>query len=261
MADTIAVLRLEAAHDSGTAPVSTPWSAPAFSTPPHRWPDVRTILFPFAVDPDAASAVLPPGMELQDGTGSVVFLSYPATETMHPFNECAVLLPVRIGEATGNYVPHIFVNTDEALIPGREMGGWPKLIADIRWERDGDHVSAAVARFGEPILELEGDVSGTLPEEVVAAGGDAANQPSFNYKLIPGPDGRTIEVEEITSTQLEIVTHRVEIGSARLTTHPSSSSPVGDVVPSAEGMMVVVGSDNTIPAGEVLLRIERGSTP
>jgi len=244
-----------------TAPVSTPWTAPAFARPPHSWTGVRTILFPFVADPAAAAAVMPPGMELGDGLASIVLLTYPATEFMHPFNECVVLLPARVGDVSGNYVPHIYVTTDEALIPGREIAGWPKLIADIRWERDGERISASVTRFGERLLDLEGTVTGAMTEEMLAAGADSADQPSFNYKLIPGPDGSSIEVEEITSTRLEIAILGAELGTAKLQTHPSDANPVAALVAEAEAMMVVLHSDNTIPAGEVLLRIDRGARP
>lgn len=245
--------------DATGAPVSTPWTTPAFAPPPHRWEGVRTILFPFVVEPSVAAAVMPPGVELDDGPGTVVLLTYPATDFMHPFKECVVLLPARVDDVTGSYVPHIYVTTDEALIPGREIAGWPKLIADIRWERSGDHISASVTRFGETLLELAGDVSGAMPAEMLAAGADAANKPSFNYKLVPGPDGTTIEVEEITSTLLEIVTRGAELGTAKLKTHPSASNPLAALVGEAEGMMVVLASDNTIPAGDVLVRIDRGA--
>lgn len=246
-------------HPDTGAPVSTPWTAPAFAPPPHRWEGVRTILFPFVVDPAAAAAVMPPGVALDDGPGTVVVLTYPATDFMHPFDECVVMLPARVGAVSGNYVPHIYVTTDEALIPGREIAGWPKLIADVRWERDGDHVSASVTRFGETLLELDGDVSGPLPGEMLAAGAESANKPSFNYKLVPGPDGTSIEVEEITSTLLEVVTHGAELGTAKLKTHASATNPLAALIGEAEGMMVVLASDNTIPAGEVLVRVDRGA--
>lgn len=258
MEDTATVLRTGDAAD--TAPVSTPWSAPAFGPPPHRWSGVRTILFPYVVDADAAAAIMPPGVELIDGAGSVALLSYPGTDFMHPFNECVVLVPARAAGVEGNYVPYIFVTTDEALIPGREIAGWPKRIADIGWERSGDHVSVSVARFGETILELEGDVSGTMPAELVAGGTETMNPPSFNYKLVPGPDGRSIEVEEITATQLQVTPSRVELGSGKLCARSTTWDPgVAALVGESEGMLVVLESDNVIPAGEVLVRIERGA--
>lgn len=256
MEDTATVLRTGDA--GGEAPVSTPWSAPAFAPPPHSWRGVRTILFPYVADAATAAAILPPGLELIDRSGSIAALSYPGTDFMHPFNECVVLLRVRAAGVEGNYVPYIFVTTDEALIPGREIAGWPKRIADIRWERSGDHVSVSVARFGETLLELEGDVTGAMPDELAATQAEAMNPPSFNYKLVPGPDGRTIEVEEITSTQLQVTPRRIELGTAKLRTRSTKCDPgVAALVGESEAVAVVLESDNVIPAAEVVVRIER----
>ena len=48
-----------------------------------------------------------------------------------------------------------------------------------------------------------------------------------------------------------------EIGQAHIRCEPSDFDPVADLVPDAEGAMIVMLSDNTIPAGEVLKRIKR----
>ena len=56
-------------------------------------------------------------------------------------------------------MPYIYVTTDEALIAGREAAGWPKKIADITWERDGDRFPGSVTRWGTTIIEMTGDLA------------------------------------------------------------------------------------------------------
>jgi acetoacetate decarboxylase len=85
--------------------------------------------FPFVPRPGAVERILPPGMEPVDGPGMVTFLSYPQTAFQHPFDEALVMVPVRVDETLGNYIPYIYVTTDEALIPGREIAGFPKKLA------------------------------------------------------------------------------------------------------------------------------------
>jgi hypothetical protein len=96
-----------------------------------------------------------------------------------------------------------------------------------------------------------------LPEEIAAVQREAARTPSLNYKLIPGPAG-DIAIEEITKTQLEITPREQETGKATIRCEPSELDPVSDIVPDGEGPMVVLFSDNTIPAGEVIKQIKRG---
>src|SRR5512139_2001540 len=135
-----------------TQPISMPWAAPAFTLPPHHWPGVRLIVVPFVPKPGAVERILPPGMEAADGPGMITMLTYPQTPIIHPFKELVVMLPVRVGNVEGNYVPYIYVTTDEALIPGRELCGFPKLLADIVWERDGDRFRGSATRWGTRIL-------------------------------------------------------------------------------------------------------------
>ena len=212
-------------------PISMPWSAPVFTPPPHHWPGVRLVVFPFLPKPGAVEAILPPGMVAGEGPCMITMLTYPETPIIHPF---------------------------KALIPGREIAGFPKKIADVVWERDGDRFRGSATRLGKRILSLEGTITGPMPPEVAAMQSDAARRPSINYKLIPGPAGE-IEVEEITAVQLEVVQHKVEIGTGVLHCEPSAWDPVADLVTDAEGPLIAIVSDNTIPAGRVLQRIDRKS--
>ncbi|KAA0233390.1 MAG: acetoacetate decarboxylase [Acidimicrobiales bacterium] len=236
-------------------PITMPWSAPLFGPPPHAWKGVRMVAFPFAPVAETVERILPPAFEPGDGLGMITMLSYPPGETgIHPFNELVVLVPVRLGDIEGNYVPYIYVTTDEALIAGREIAGWPKRLADISWQREGTRFEGRVTRWGRPILTLEGELQGPLP--VDAAGSAAADAPTLNYKLIPGPAGE-IEIEEITLTRLEMQPRDMELGSATVSSENGPDDPLADLIPDGAGMLVAMVSDNTIPAGEVVQRIDR----
>ncbi|MCE7884142.1 MAG: hypothetical protein DYH08_09830 [Actinobacteria bacterium ATB1] len=214
-------------------PVSMPWSAPAFTRPPHGWKGVRSVVFPFAPDPEEAVRIMPPEMELSPGPGLIAMLSYPQTEIIHPFKELVVMIPVRVGDVEGNYIPYIYVTTDEALIPGRE-----------------------IALAMGPV----GTITGPMPDNLMESQGELAGKPVLNYKLIPGPAGE-IEIEEITSVTLDVVPHEAEIGTATVRGDDSDLDPVARLVPGSEGILIAMMSDNTIPAGTVLRRIDRATAP
>ena len=238
-----------------TQPITMPWSAPVFGRPPHQWQGVRMAALPFAPRPGSVERILPPGMEPADGPGLVTLINYPPSASFESYNELVVLVPVQVDGTKGNYVPYIFVTTDEALIAGREIAGFPKKIAQITWEREGTGFRASVTRRGRAILTVEGKVQGPMPSEGVPGRGPAST-PTLNYKLIPDPAGG-IEIEEITKTQLEVFPREQEIGQAQLRLQPSEFDPVADLVPDTNGPMIIMTSDVTIPAGEVLKRIER----
>lgn len=236
-----------------TQPISMPWSAPVFAKPPHRWQGVRMIALPFTPRDGAVERILPPGMERNDGTGLITLISYPQTDGIHPYNELVVFLPVRVDGIAGNYVPYIYVTTDEALIAGREIAGFPKKIAQVDWSIDGDRVRGSVSRWGKTLLTVEGTIHGPLPSDGARAG---ATGPTFNYKLIPGPAGE-IEIEEITSTPVSLVPREQSVGQARVRCGPSDLDPLSDLIPDADGAMILMTCDVTIPPGQVVKRIAR----
>jgi acetoacetate decarboxylase len=237
-------------------PISMPWSAPVFPQLPHRWQGVRIAAFPFTPRPGSVERILPPAMQAVEGPGLVTLLSYPPNDDIHAFKELVVMVPVCVDGTTGNYVPYIYVTTDEALIPGREIAGFPKKLAEVEWEREGDRFRGSVTRWGKRILSVEGQIEGPMPEQIAAAQRGVAGTPSLNYKLIPGPAGE-IAIEEITKTQVEISPREQELGKATLRCEASDLDPLADLVPEGESAMVVMLSDNTIPAGEVLKQIKR----
>jgi acetoacetate decarboxylase len=239
-----------------TQPISMPWSAPVFPQLPHYWQGVKIAAFPFTPRPGAVERILPPGMQPAEGPGLVTLLCYPQTEIIHPFNELVVMVPVRVDDTLGNYVPYIYVTTDEALIPGREIAGFPKQLAEVTWERDGDRFRGSATRWGKKILSVEGRIEGPMPEAIASIQSEAASTPSLNYKLIPGPAG-DIAIEQITKTQIEITPRQQEIGQATIRCESSEFDAVADLVPDGEGAMMLMLSDNTIPAGEVLKKIKR----
>lgn len=239
-------------------PRSMPWSAPVFTLPPHSWKGVRSVILPIAVDPDALAEVLPPPLQPGEGAALLTMLSYPwgHGQRIHPFNEAVVLVPVTLHGRDGNYVPHIYVTTDEAMIAGREIAGWPKKLADIVWERDGDRFHGSVTRWGTTIIEIEGDLSTTSEDnDTIAAMMSGGQRPTFNYKLIPGP-AEEIEVEEITSSRIEIAPTEVALGTATLTAASSEDDPLGVLVRSGSGPLVAMVSDNVIPLADVVHRVE-----
>jgi len=212
-------------------------------------------VFPFTPRTGAVEKILPPGMRTVDGPGTITLIDYPPTHWQHAFKELVVLVPVQVDDTVGSYIPYIYVTTDEALIPGREIAGFPKLLADIVWERDGSRFRGSVTRWGVTFLSLEGEIQGPVAE-TLAGGAAPAPPPSLNYKLIPDPAGG-IAIEQITRTQLEIVTREQELGHAKIRCQSSEFDAVAELVPDAEGPMIMLLSDNTIPAGEVLKEIKR----
>ena len=138
-------------------PWSMPWSAPVFTRPPHSWKGVRSVVMAFQPDPAGLAAVLPPALEPGEGAGIVTMLSYGWGDghRTHPFNEAVVLVPVRLNGAEGNFVPFIYVTTDEAMIAGREIAGLAQEAGRHHLgARLGDRFHGSVTRWGTTVIDI-----------------------------------------------------------------------------------------------------------
>ena len=78
----------------------------------------------------------------------------------------------------GEYPILMPMTTEQSLIGGREVNGEPKKLAEVEVHRDGDRVSAHIARMGSVICEITGRISETRENYELA-------KTDFWFKLSP----------------------------------------------------------------------------
>jgi acetoacetate decarboxylase len=109
------------------------------------------------------------------------------------------------------YVPLIYVDRDSAMAGGREIGGWPKKMGNIRMERFGNEYQLSFSRNGQQLVSADMQVGSklfstplpantavclpypynmTFPLSVPTAQPQATVPlPTMSLKLIPGVGG------------------------------------------------------------------------
>jgi acetoacetate decarboxylase len=138
----------------------------AESNPEFLESTVRSIRCVYETDPKLIAAVIPEPLKPIDKPEVCVTFSHVA---MHISPE----LTIEIGSAIfgvrafydgveGTYLLTMPMTTEQAVVPGRETFGEPKKIAQIDFEKDGDHVKASVSRLGMTYLSVEGTVGKEL---------------------------------------------------------------------------------------------------
>lgn len=121
------------------------------------WEDARFILADVPVKRDAIKKLLPFGMRASDPPAATLFIAnYTKTAFTVPYKEAAVLVHVRTILGEGYHCCWMPVDDDTALIYGRELLGYPKKMADITFEENGDSINASVTRRGIKVLSMEG---------------------------------------------------------------------------------------------------------
>jgi len=128
---------------------------------------VRSIRVVYETDPRIVAAVLPKPLEPAARPEVGVTFSHVAMQIRpdFAFEIGAVVFGVRaVHEGVEGLYPITMPMTAEgAVVAGRETYGEPKKLADIKLTRDGDDVSAEVARHGMTYLSVRGRLAGTLP--------------------------------------------------------------------------------------------------
>ncbi len=135
-----------ASAGKGTATVAEmssapmPWWAPSMPAGDqvYHYRNIEMMVVSYATDFDKAAALVPaeldllalPGLEGQAAV-NLIFANYRENPQIGPYAEVVVAIPVLLDGMPLLYVPAIYVDTDGALIAGREFGGYPKKLAEI----------------------------------------------------------------------------------------------------------------------------------
>ena len=137
-------------------PYSMPAVGPLYklTNEPWYWKDCDFIIVDYLTTAKAAAAFLPEGITtfpIKDAPGysavKIIWAKY-RNSSVGPYNELIVAIPCLYGKQMWLYVPLIYVTTDRAMASGREIGGWPKKLANIDIKRVGKNFELTFERHG-----------------------------------------------------------------------------------------------------------------
>ena len=134
---------------------------------------------------------------------------------------------------------------------GRDVFGFPKKMADIHLQREGQKVHGWVAREGIRFLEIHMELTDTLLELPPMG-------PTFLFKampkidLTPGFDGPVFLASQTTDIELK----SLELGHADLTLRESLHDPWVEIKNPEVMAAFYLVSDNTMQPGKVLAEVD-----
>jgi acetoacetate decarboxylase len=123
------------------------------------WSEAVTAIY--ETDPEIVAAILPPPLE--PGPEPLVRITITRVEMpgLPVFGAGWIGVQARHKDRLGEYPIFMPMTTEQSLTGGREVNGEPKKLAEVDVTRDGDNVSARIARMGSVICEIAGRVNGT----------------------------------------------------------------------------------------------------
>jgi acetoacetate decarboxylase len=178
----------------------------------------------YLTDSEIVAAVLPKPLEPAAEPLVRLQLQRVQIEGRPPFGSAVFSVTARHGDVDGDYPLFMPQSTEQSVTGGRETFGEPKKLADIQVDRDGDSVTATVARLSYPLITVTGRVIG--PAELPP---DQVNT-EFYFKFLRAPDGSGITDPHLVYGEyhrhyelLEDIDGTLELGESPL-------DPVADIV-------------------------------
>jgi acetoacetate decarboxylase len=195
------------------AAFSIPTSGPLYKAAPEWfWKDVDFVLVDYLTDAKSAAAFLPEGMTtlpIPDLPGysavKQIWARY-GDSSFGPYNELFVLIPALHNGQVSLYNPLIYVDRDSAMSGGREIGGWPKKLGDIRIERFGNEYKLSFTRNGQRLVSAEMQVGSKLFSTPLPATTPVRLSYPYNLTLpLPAPTGQPQPTVPFPTTTMKII--------------------------------------------------------
>jgi hypothetical protein len=236
--------------------------------------DMDYVSVAYATDADKAAALIPKELELLGIPGlqgqsavNLIFAKYRKCD-LGPYMEVIVSFPVVHNGQVFGYITAIYVDNDAALLAGRELGGYPKKMAQITMRNYGDLFLSHMAR-GSIQKKTEDPNFSDLASSNVTKGdklfsvplpADTTSQLPPPYNLLlplppatgqpqdyivptaalrrvpgigPGPNGAAgAEVAQLVGTPWHITKAEVYAAdAASMELFPSEEDPIGQLLP------------------------------
>lgn len=202
----------------------------------------------FGSPADVTESLLPPPLTQADMPGGLIFIAeYPETNLGPGYRESALFIRCKYKGQPGAYCISMPIDNEARMHNGRDIFGFPKKMADIHFERDNNRIHGWVERQGLRFVEIEGELSGTLPELPPTG-------PTYLFKampridLKPGFDGPVFLASQKTDIELK----SLEVGTASVTFQASEADPWAELEGLSVMMAFYIVSNNTMQPGEIL---------
>lgn len=211
--------------------------------------------------PEIVQRLLPPPLKPTEKPIASAFVAdYPKTNFGLPYKEAALFLLAQYNGVEGAYCLAMPVTDDMAMAGGREVFGYPKKMADIHFDHQGENVEGWCERHGVRYFEIRAELTGEPDDnaflELMQEGvQDDASQErySYNFKYFPNPEGMGFDynprlIRESVSFKPEVI----KIGRATVVMNPSDHDPWAEVEVVKMLGAVYTRGDNTMLPGKVV---------
>jgi len=193
------------------------------ATSVETWATTLTAIY--ETDPEAIAAVLP--QPLRPSAQPLVRVTFASVDIGHgrpPFGAGTFSVEAMHDDIVGGYPLLMPMTTEQAVVGGRETFGEPKKLGDVTLRREGDRVHGWFARMGITFVEIEGTITGELPQT------PDRTRTDFYYKFLLDPAGKGFDADpSLVHCHRDEKTRTVFNIDGTVTLRESKFDPVADL--------------------------------
>ena len=195
-----------------------PLTSPAYARPPFRFANREFIIITYRTDPAALAAVVPAPLLPADPVVKFEFINMPDSSGLGSYTESGQVIPVTFNGQAGGYTHAMYLDSEAGIAAGRELTGFPKVLAKPKLELRSDALVGTLDYNGVRIA------TATMAYKHRALDCDVARKsleaPGFLLKIIPHVDSTPRICELVRFHVIDLVVKGAWTGPASLELHP-----------------------------------------
>jgi acetoacetate decarboxylase len=243
--------RITMTHDEVlSSAFAMPLTSPAYPKPPFRFVNREFIIITYRTDPAALERVVPAPLKVAEPIVKYEFIRMPDSTGLGSYTESGQVIPVTFEGQSGGYTHAMYLDNLAGIAAGREILGFPKVLATPRLEVRNDSLVGTLDYNGVRVA------TATMAYKYHALDTAAVRQslesPGYLLKIIPHVDGSLRLCELVRYRAFDLTIKGAWSGPASLELHPHCLAPVSQL-PVLEVLSAVhVLTDLSLGNGEVV---------
>lgn len=223
--------------------------------------DVETLSVFWETKQEVVERLLPPPLEPTETPIARAYVcEFPRTNFGISYQETALMLLCQYKGEMGVYILAMHVDNDMAMVLGREMFGYPKKMAEIKFKKKRVGASGWGKRHGIKVVEMQSKVMKSVSEEEaieLQLGEDEGQDTVFLFKHFPSQDANGFDYQpRLVSSPVAYKRRSISIGHGKISFEASKYDPWNEVeVVKMLGASYTV-ADTSMLKGEVLTEVD-----
>ena len=196
-----------------------PLTRPAYPKPPYRFVDREFVIITYRTDPAALARVVPAPLKVAEPIVKYEFIKMPDSSGFGSYIESGQVIPVTLDGESGSYTHAMYLDNFAGTAAGREVLGYPKLMAQPRLDINSDSLVGTLDYNGVRVATatMTYKYRSVDPDQVARS----MEESGYLLKIIPDVDGCTARICELVKFHAQDVTVKgAWTGPATLELHP-----------------------------------------